>query len=439
MTRRTRAAAVVAALAAAVPGVAQEIRVGGATVAQVVQLPTLIVDSIPIGSTTGTGNYRLTPDGYVAWCGGGPYCIYHRSGPTITTAPIWQDLELNAFGFGQGWRVYGQVRYRATADNQAWPMATQRFSTLAAYVEYDHGDWRARLGRQFAQNGLGFYNYDGLDAVYHPTRWLDAELYGGLAIMEGVNAPYTNTVITDQTSPLAPNDNGWLMGARVRGRWQNGSSLAGIFQFIQRTDFRGLYAEQAALNGVFRAGKATITGDLQFDFATDLFNLATAKVQYPVAAGTSVFVEGRHYVPDFQLWSIWAVFSPVGYNEGNAGVYWTSPRGALGVTLSGGWRTYENANAGIGELRTNGWRVGGDVSWRAAPAWTFRASYHYDIGPGAAMSDGNISARWDANGSAYAGVFGTAFQTAYEYQQGWGMVIGGGVTGGIRFADWGRT
>ena len=38
----------------------------------------------------------------------------------------------------------------------------------------------------------------------------------------------------------------------------------------------------------------------------------------------------------------------------------------------------------------------------------------------------------------YAGLFATAFQTAYEYQQGFGTVMGGGVTGGYMIADWGR-
>jgi len=425
--------------AAALPAAAQQIRVGGATVAQVVQLPTLTLDSIPVGSTTGTGEYRLTPNGYVAWCqSGAAYCLYRKSGPTLTTAPVWQDLELNAWGFGEGWRVYGQVRYRATADDQAWPMASQRFSVLAAFVEYDHVDWRARLGRQFTQNGLGYYNYDGLDALWRPTHWLDAEVYGGYTPMEAVNAPYTNTVITDQTSPPAPNDNAWMMGARFRGWWQNGSSLSGIFQFIDRTDLRGLYAEQAALNGLFRAGRATITGDVQYDFSTDQFNLAQAKVQYPVAPQTGVFVEARHYIPIFQLWSIWAVFSPVGYNEGNVGAFWNSPRGVFGATVSGGWRNYQNATAGVGQLRTNGWRVGTDVTWHPDPQWVMRAGYHYDIGPGAAESDGDFSVRWDPNSTVYAGIFATLFQTAYEYEQGWGTVGGGGVTGGVRFAGWGR-
>ena len=436
----TRRAVVLLAIAlVATPLAAQQIRVDGATVAQVVQMPTLKLDSIPIGNTTGTGDYRLTPDGYVAWCQPGfAYCLFRRSGPTVTTAPIWQDIDLNAWGFGEGWRVYGQVRYRATAGDQAWPMSDQRFSVLSAYVEYDHSDWRARLGRQFTQNGLGYYNYDGLDALWRASRWLDAEVYGGLAPMEAVNAPYTNTVITDQTSPIAPNDNAYLMGARVRGWWQNGSSISGIFQFINRVDLRGLYAEQGAVNGLFRAGITTITGDLQFDFSTDRFNLAQAKVQFPVAPQTGVFAEARHYAPFFQLWSIWAVFSPVGYNEANVGAFWNSPQGVFAATLSGGYRKYENPSAGIGELRSDGYRVGADVTWHPDPAWVVRAAYHYDLGPGAAESDGNFSVRWDPNQNVYAGIFATLFQTAYEYEQGWGTVGGGGVTGGVRLSHWGR-
>jgi hypothetical protein len=119
MTHRARTgAALVALFATAVAAVAQEVRVGGSTVGQIIQLPTLVLDSVPVGQTTGTGEYRLTPNGYVAWCQPGfPYCLYQRSGPTITTDPLTQDIEVNAFGFGQGLRFYGDVRFRTTGGN----------------------------------------------------------------------------------------------------------------------------------------------------------------------------------------------------------------------------------------------------------------------------------------------------------------------------------
>jgi hypothetical protein len=245
-------------------------------------------------------------------------------------------------------------------------------------------------------------------------------------------------VITDNTNPTAPNNNAWLIGARVRGRWQNGSSISALFQIIDRNDFGGLYAEQMALNGSFRAGRTSINGDIQYDFATGNFNLAQLKWQVPVTRTTGFFVEGRHYQPFFQLWSIWAVFSPVGYNEGNLGGYWNSAHGMWGLQLTGGWRTYDNTNAGVGDLRTSGWRVGADANWHPDALWTVRAGYHYDIGPGAAESDGTFSLRFDPNANVYAGLFGTAFQTAYEYMQGAGTVVGGGVTGGVRLSSWGR-
>jgi len=442
---RTRGAAVGLAAAAliplfaAAPAAAQEFRFGGATVAQVIDLPTLVLDSVPVGATTGSGMYRQTADGYVAWCPpGSAYCLYHKSGPVIQTAPVTQDLELTSWGFGEGLRFYGQVRFRATGEDQAWPFAQQTVSAIAVYLEWDKPDFRARLGRQFTQNGLGYYNYDGLSVLWRAKPWLDAEIYGGGSPMEAVNAPYTNTVITDNTSPVAPNNNAWLIGTRVRGRWANGASLSAIFQIIDRDDFGALYAEQMAVNGFFRAGRTSINGDIQYDFATGNFNLAQLKWQVPVTRVAGFFVEGRHYQPFFQLWSIWAVFSPVAYNEGNLGGYWNSAHGALGLQVTGGWRNYDNADAGVSELRTSGWRVGADATWHPDALWTVRGGYHYDIGPGAAESDGNVSVRWDPNASTYAGLFATAFQTAYEYMQGAGTVVGGGVTGGVRLNSWGR-
>ena len=440
ITRIHAAAAALAAAALFAPGArAQQFRFGGATVAQVIDLPTLVLDSVPVGSTTGTGLYRQTANGYVAWCQPGmAYCLYHRAGPVIQTAPVTQDLELTAYGFGEGLSFYGQVRFRTTAENQAWPYATQYVSAVAAYLQYEHADWRFRLGRMFTQNGLGYYNFDGASVLYRASPWLDAEVYGGGAPMEAVNAPYTNTVITDNTSPTAPYENAWLVGARVRGSWQNGSSLTGIFQLIDRNDFHGLYAEQGALNGVFRAGTTLINADVQYDFSTGNFNLAQLKWTVPLTRTAGVFAEGRHYTPFFQLWSIWSVFSPVGYNEGNLGGYWNAPNGVWGIQLTGGWRNYENADAGQSNLMTSGWRVGADANWHPDVAWTVRAGYHYDVGPGAAESDGSFSLRWDPNAEWYAGLFGTAFQTAYEYMQGAGTVMGGGITGGVRLSSWGR-
>jgi hypothetical protein len=54
------------------------------------------------------------------------------------------------------------------------------------------------------------------------------------------------------------------------------------------------------------------------------------------------------------------------------------------------------------------------------------------------MSDGSFSARWEPSADVYAGTFGTAFQTAYEYEQGFGTVLGGGVNAGVKFGEWGR-
>jgi hypothetical protein len=245
-------------------------------------------------------------------------------------------------------------------------------------------------------------------------------------------------VITDPQEPPVPNNNAWLVGARVRAHWQDGSSVSGLFQLIDRDDLHGIYSERLAVNGAFHAGKTAITADLQTDFATQQVNLFQARGTYPLQNGTGVFLEVRHFIPVFELYSIWSVFAPVGYDELTGGAFWASRGGVLQAQLSGGYRDYQNANAGTDALRTQGWRVGADVTWQAAREWILRGGYHYDIGPGAAESDGSVSARWEPNANVYAGVFGTAFQTAYEYEQGFGNVIGGGVTAGVKLSDWGH-
>ncbi|HSL69764.1 MAG TPA: hypothetical protein VK864_05950, partial [Longimicrobiales bacterium] len=95
--------------------------------------------------------------------------------------PLTQDLHLNAWGLGQGIRLYAHVRARASVgDAQGlWPQADDAFDALSAYLEVDRRFGRARLGRQWTSSHLGFYNFDGGALLVRPWNWLTAEIYGG--------------------------------------------------------------------------------------------------------------------------------------------------------------------------------------------------------------------------------------------------------------------
>ena len=72
--------------------------------------------------------------------------------------PLTQDLHVNAWGFGQGIRLYAHVRARASVgDAQGlWPQADDEFDALSAYLEIDRSLGRARVGRQWTSSHLGF-------------------------------------------------------------------------------------------------------------------------------------------------------------------------------------------------------------------------------------------------------------------------------------------
>src|SRR3954470_10904272 len=118
---------------------AQGIRVSGMTTAQYIELRPWVDDSIAADSTTGTDNLRLSTRGVVVNCDpGAAFCRYKRSANNpISTLPLIQDLQVSAWGLGQGIQIYAHGRARAAVGQarDVWPRAEDPFDLLAAYVQ----------------------------------------------------------------------------------------------------------------------------------------------------------------------------------------------------------------------------------------------------------------------------------------------------------------
>jgi hypothetical protein len=421
--------AVAAAGAGAQGGVIQ-----GSSSLQFLDMRPVITDSVPFAATDSVSTVlRSTPSGAVTACAiGDAYCYFYKSAPRASLAAFMQDLDVTAWGLRPGLSAYAQVRVR-TAGGDArdlWPQANQTLDVLAAYVQYEHASLQARLGRQWVASGLGMFNFDGAAVSMRPIREIGLNLYGGGTLVQGLNRPLDAAVLSP-VEDIPPVDRSFLVGGQLQIR----PSADGVMQFQYqrevRSDRGALYSERAAATFEFRVPRGSLGGEVTRDFATQTFNDVDAHVAFDPWRGIAPRIEFRHYVPYFDLWTIWGAFSPVGYNEGSAALNWASPAARLALGLSGGYRQYENTYTGVAwlPLRTSGWRVGATGALRATDVWSVQGSYDMDINFGASSTDGAVALRWQPSSRGSLALHGTAFQNIYEFRVGEGRVLGAGLEG----------
>jgi hypothetical protein len=432
-------AAMFGVLGAAGPMAAQGIVITGASSAQYIQLQPMTLDSVPYASTDSAyGVYRRTSSGILARCDAANlYCSYLRSTPTSSLLAMTQDLNLTGWGFGQGLSVHADLRARDAAGDarDLWPQAAQRLDVLEAYAELERPSARARLGRQWIQSALGVFNFDGASALWRYSDQISAQAYGGLALVQGLNQEVGPGALAP-VEDLPPDVGSYLLGVIGQFRPTTLTSLRLQYQREIRRDRAGLYSERFAANGEWLAGGGTWSGELTRDLATNQFNTLSLSYRRPLVFSTVVRAEIRRYVPFFDLWTIWGAFSPVGYTEGTLSVDWASSDSRLLLGASGGRRSYDNTNTGVGflPLRTDGWRAGGTGAYRLAPSWLLQGSYDADIDFGASSSDEDLALRWSRGDDLSLGLHALAFQNIYEFQIGSGQVIGGGAEAAFRLS-----
>lgn len=416
---------------------AQGVLVQGSSWAQYLDMRPLLTDSVLFASTDSvTSITRRTPSGVVTTCvTGDTYCYFYSSPPRASLMAMMQDLDVTAWGIGQGLSVHAQLRGRdAAGDGRGlWPQATQKFSVLSAYVELDHPTVSGKLGRQWEQSGLGMFNFDGLSASVSPVAEIRVNAYAGQTLVQGLNEPLDAAALAPVEN-LPPIDKTYLFGGTVQFRPNPYASVQLQYQREVRSDFGAVNSERVAANGEFRAPFGSFGFDATRDMATATFNDLAAHVAFLPMDGITPRVAFRHYVPYFDLWTIWGAFSPVGYNEGMATLNWNAPDQRLAFGLSGGRREYENTYTGVISLplSSSGWRIGATGSVRPFKHWAIQGSYNRDINFGASSSDGDVGLRWTPSDRGSLAVHGTAFQNIYEFTVGQGRVLGAGLQGTMR-------
>jgi hypothetical protein len=425
------------ALPSAVAG--QTVRVSGSTSVRYIELRPFILDSVPQVSTEGEGLLRQLPDGRVVRClPGEEFCRDTRPGSVVSTVPVIQDLDISAWGFGEGVHMFAQLRGRSAWGEHGglWPRSEDALEVMAAYVEVERRRFRARAGRQWRVSGLGFYNFDGVSVAAPATPRLTLELFGGRSLVRGLNESRGGGAL-EAIEALAPADGGIIGG--VQARYRDGTRLAvgASYQVDVRSDRRELYSELASVEGALRVGAGSIEGAVEADVASGMLNEARLHLRSAPLGRFVLFGELRHYRPYFELWTIWGAFSPLGYNQGRAGVTWADSRGRLVVRGEATYRQYDQAGRGetLDDFRYDGRGLAASVSWSPRREWRVDGGYRVESGFGAARRDGSVGAVRHFGERGSLGINGVVFQRLYEFRLDEGTVAGIGAEGAFALSD----
>lgn len=418
------------------PAPAQDFRGQSSTLVRYLELRPLGRDTVARSRVTERPDGSLEFEGRPVTCVG-DRCEYLVSRSVERTAIATQDLRFTAWGFGvRGLSATFQARGRESlAGDFSWPRSTDRFDLMVGYVELAREHFDVRLGRQRVRSGLGFSSYDGLSVDADPLEWLSVEGYGGRSLARGLHDPRHEAL--EGLTTFLPDRNAYLLGGAARVDPTPRASLQARYQREIWSDRSALVSERASFDvrtSVLRP--LSLEGSADWDIGFDRLGKSRINLSLPVAGGdVKAEVEGRHYVPYFEMWTIWGFFSPVGYDEVKGRVRWTARRD-LSLWGSAGRRWYGDSNVtGFGRpLTDTGWRFSVGGRWRPDPV-SLAGSYRMEKTPGAFLSAGSVTARWSRGDWLDVSVRGSASQQIEEYRIGEGMVAGGGFDANVKVAQ----
>lgn len=424
----------VALLASAAALGAQGYRADVSVHGALLELRPMLRDSLPEADVAGEGRRRRLPDGTVVTCVPDEFCRWYASSAPTSVTVTTQDVRVAAWGGIPGLSAHAHVRGRYGTDD-VWPLASQEVEAVDAYLNYDPGEYRLRAGRQHRTDGLGYYNFDGIAALWRGFEPVRVEAFGGWSLGRGLNAPRTGDLLRE-TDEFAPDRRALTLGAEVGARW--GRRLAGALTYRREvtTDLEALIGERLALDVRGSAGRLTADLSAEYDVAFEEVNEARLRLSAPVGRGVRVSVEGRHYTPFFELWTIWGAFSPVGFNEASGSASWRDPAAGLLLELGGAYRAYGETDAGadFAPVEEDGWRAFGNAEWRRG-TWSAAAGYRAEIGFGAARMGGDVRVGRRLTDGASLALRGTSTLTVDELRLGGHRLDGGGLDGVLRLGE----
>ena len=345
------------------------------------------LDSIPAADAiAGAGGGLETADGFAVTCGFDGFCRFFRPGAPIRSAPLVQQVDGTAWGFGLtgvSVRMNARLLTDLTAAD-AWPGTEPALQLLEGYAEYAAAAFTARAGRQELTSALGPVGFDGGRLlIRHARTHLDGEIFAGWGLARATALPITSPALNplDEYRPL---QRGIVVGGGL-GWTGVGASLRADYLRELEGDTHYFVSERAALAGELRPmARWSLSGSAEYDLAEGWWGTADARLRY-VATRVTAEAGVRRYRPRFDLWTIWGAFSPVPYTAGTASL-WVRPVPRL--ELRGSAERYAFAptetSTPLVDVEDAGWRVGGGATFAITPRWSVDADLRSEFGPGAA-------------------------------------------------------
>lgn len=359
------------------------------------------------------------------------------SGVRQYAAPLTEDLEISAWGFGvRGLRAYGLLRVRGSLGSPlVWPRYDDHFDALWGYLELERTTYRVRLGRQQRASSLGFYAFDGALGTWRPQPNVRVEAYAGRGLARGILDGYANTAVSS-IDPVIPDRGTLLAGASVWAAPSAGSTVSAVYQREITSDRSALVSERAALDAQVAAGRHLLfAAYADADLAGGQWGKARLSGALRLPSGGRVEVAAFRYRPVFPLNTIWGVFAPQAYS-GASVTGDVSPLRRLTLSGSLTYRRYtaatETTPFAFG-MSDHSSIVTVGAQW-VEGNYVFRGDYSYQAGYGGGQSGGSAELAYDRGGTWRFGLRGTGFQEAEEFRVASGTVIGLGADARARLA-----
>jgi hypothetical protein len=418
---------------------AQGVRGSIASTTRYVELRPLRQDTVPFDRLETLADGRLGYQGVPAVCDAG-LCVVRRADDVQHGLQAVHTLDLTAWGLGlEGLSATVLLRVRSHLHGAyRLPFARKPFEATLAYAELTRGLYRLRLGRQRELSGLGFSGFDGVDLLVEPRRALRARVYGGRSLARSVQQPLARAFRTGDERDFVRDRDALLLGGEVAIEAGNGSTLSARYQGEVWADRAGLLAERALLEGRLTAlAPVTLSGSVEYDVGLARWGTARLDAQLPLrATGTRLEATARRYVPFFEYWTIWGMFSPAAYREAELRVSWAPP-GSVGLWAAGGYRRYEphGTQTFLRPLEGESLHLAAGGAWRIPETLGLTAGLRLDGPVGAFTVSGDAALDWRAGPRLDVNAYALLLEQIEEYRVGAGMVAGGGLGADVAVAD----
>jgi hypothetical protein len=319
-----------------------------------------------------------------------------------------------------------------------FPRSDDHVEAILGYAELVRGVFRVRAGRQSQLSRLGTSGFDGIEVFIEPTRALRAELYGGRSLASTVQLPLARAFQATDERDFVRGRDAYVLGGEVAVETEDGSMAGLRYQGEIWSDRGGLLSERALLTGRTTALRPfVLAASTEYDVGLGRWGTAEFDVQYPLPPlGLRLEATVRRYVPFFEYWTIWGLFSPVAYHEAELRASWSGAR-PLGIRGSGAYRRYEAHHTQTFLRPLEGQSIRGEIgaSLELPRALRLDAALRVEGPVGAFNVGADVAADWQATPRIDLSLHGVLLEQIEEFRVGAGVVGGGGAGAEVRVTD----